>query len=188
MGKRKIILYDDNFDYIQRLASFIENDKGITVGIFTSLEKLEDYIGGESEDFYVLQDCEDCRQLYSKTGIHGVLITDKKELEDAGIYEYVYRYRAARDITDIIMSKMNCESKEETKERETVKTYAITSPVYRADIDNMLIEISKSTTKKVLVIDFRLITAWEDICDREESTNLSDILFLIRDCSYTFIR
>lgn len=145
--------------------------------LFTNWEKLSEYAKKHSDDFYLLEDSNQTRQLITKYELSALMISEDKSSSDVGVYKFVYRYVPMAQLLDRICVVMNSEKSCEEKEEFVV--HSIVCPVHRFDVDNIMHIASKMLDKKTIIFDFRINETWTG----ENMPRLSDVLYSIHEKS-----
>lgn len=174
----RIVIYDSNNGFAERFVNFLEHNEKFQVVMFTNLDKLEMYIESNLSDFYILEDLELTRQLITKNNIKAMLMSEDRELEEIGVFRFIYRYTSMPQIIDkmkFVMHSFNSDKNEE----DEFKVFSLVSPFHRFDVDQLLLKLISKFDEKVLVIDFRMDRFWMDNMtkDSSEEHSLSDVLF-----------
>jgi hypothetical protein len=177
--EKRIVIYDDNISFAERLMNFMETEGGYTVYLFTVWDKLVEYMEKNTSDHYLLQDSESSREIIKRYGVQGILLTENRDLEKVDLCNCIYRYKSASEIMECVVNRIsNRVNKEEDNPK--ARAYAFVSPCHRNDLDNIINEMSMYTTKKALVLDFRYINFWNSICENADKS-LSDLLYILKD-------
>lgn len=176
--EKRIVIYDENISYAERLMNYIESEGGYTVYLFTVWDKLLEHMEKNILDHYLLQDSEYSREAIKRFGVQGILLSDNRNLEKMDLCNCIYRYKSAEEILDSVINRISDNVIKDADKKTYV--YAFVSPSHRSDLDNILYEISDCSTKRVLVVDFRYINFW-DMVSKESKRNLSDLLYLLKD-------
>lgn len=171
------MIYDEVGSYAERLVGYLESKEGISVIRFTKTDKLEEHIEMDGNELYILQDTQYCRGIVAKYKLNAYLLTEDVNMEKSELVNYIYRYKSAPEIFNIIESKFEDKT---DRQKEGITVAAMISPFNELYVDNILLEMIMKEKARTLIIDFRSDSMWDMILMNSEII-LSDILFLARD-------
>lgn len=183
--KERVVIFDSQSTFAERLINYMECDDGYTTRQFTIPDKLEEYMKGNPDDFYLLEDTEYGRKLFNSMNIKGMLLTEDLSLEKSGIIPCIYRYKPAKDIVDAIKLFVNGGDDLNYK-ADSLSMYGLFAPLYTVDMDSILQTMSYIASKDMLVLDFRYFNIWDIIhmADNESYTTtgcMADLIYMLRE-------
>lgn len=180
MGNDKVVIYDSNIPYAERLMNYIKTNTNLDVYMFTLLDKLNDYAKSHQEDLYLLKDSDDIRRIMSELNLNGMLLTENKQLEKSGLCNCIYRYKSAGKIIEDINQILNKGIVTDAGKGK-LQVCTFTSLFHCLDLDNVMLEVSRECIGDVLIVDFRYINPWSKFIPNTKNGELSDLIYAQRE-------